>query len=69
MGGLQGLTESPCGIGGFDAAEHGVKLKLLDDVAAKRPHRQRYIITGTVAVWREAAQRKVARDFLYSRLE
>lgn len=34
---LQGLTEGPCGIGGFDAAEHGVKLKLLDDVADERP--------------------------------
>lgn len=55
---LQGLTEGPYGIGGFNAAEHGVKLKLLDDVAAKRPHRQRYIITGTVAVWRGAGRRK-----------
>jgi len=36
-GGLHGLTEGPCGIEGLDAAEHGVKLKLLDDVAAKRP--------------------------------
>lgn len=34
---LQGLTEGPCGIGGFDAAEHGVKLKLLDNVADERP--------------------------------
>lgn len=66
---LQGLTEGPCGIGGFDAAEHGVKLKLLDDVAAERPHRQHYIITGTVAVWRGAGRRKVARDFISSRPE